>query len=313
MRFLLVPARCRISIIPKLTFPRIPFHKNYSLTPETSLNRRVGKETVNPRLKTLDNFDPERQPNETSAVYTRFGWFYIPTEFYLDGKIGVEIQNSLDDKGVTLETPKSEIQKLILEWCRQQPYEPKKKIKQRVKRRTPDVILNKFFINGKNGSVEEEKPEPLVIEQKRKPSDETLARRIERETYRVTPRSIFARYDENTGKYEIKGHVSQNAAFQYYLSKEWDNYKGQFKTKVETRVALGESWKKKTPEEKEALRLEFLEMLQNGQDLASGKIIPLESRLSTAVFNDGFRLRVRSDHTKNLMKIKQSSNEYLKN
>ena len=89
------------------------------------------------------------------------------------------------------------------------------------------------------------KPEPLVIEQKRKPSDETLARRIERETYRVTPRSIFARYDENTGKYEIKGHVSQNAAFQYYLSKEWDNYKGQFKTKVETRVALGESWKKK--------------------------------------------------------------------
>ena len=44
-------------------------------------------------------------------------WFYIPTEFYLDGKIGVEIQNSLDDKGVTLETPKSEIQKLILEWC----------------------------------------------------------------------------------------------------------------------------------------------------------------------------------------------------
>ena len=48
------------------------------------------------------------------------------------------------------------------------------------------------------------KPEPLVIEQKRKPSDETLARRIERETYRVTPRSIFARYDENTGKYEIK-------------------------------------------------------------------------------------------------------------
>ena len=37
------------------------------------------------------------------------------------------------------------------------------------------------------------------------------------------------------------------------------------------------------------------------------KIIPLESRLSTAVFNDGFRLRVRSDHTKNLMKIKQSS------
>ena len=73
----------------------------------------------------------------------------------------------------------------------------------------------------------------------------------------MTPRSIFARYDENTGKYEIKGHVSQNAAFQYYLSKEWDNYKGQFKTKVETRVALGESWKKKTPEEKEALRLEF--------------------------------------------------------
>lgn len=114
MKFVLVLARCRISIIPKLTFPRVPFHKNYSLTPETSLNRRVGKETVNPRLKTLDNFDPEKQPNETSAVYTRFGWFYIPTEFYLDGKIGVEIQNSLDDKGVTLETPKSEIQKLIL-------------------------------------------------------------------------------------------------------------------------------------------------------------------------------------------------------
>ena len=95
MKFVLVLARCRISIIPKLTFPRVPFHKNYSLTPETSLNRRVGKETVNPRLKTLDNFDPEKQPNETSAVYTRFGWFYIPTEFYLDGKIGVEIQNSL--------------------------------------------------------------------------------------------------------------------------------------------------------------------------------------------------------------------------
>ena len=35
-------------------------------------------------------------------------------------------------------------------------------------------------------------------------------------------------------------------------------------------------------------------------------------KIKTAVFNDGFRLRVRSDHTKNLMKIKQSSNEYLK-
>lgn len=280
-----------------MAFPRISFYKNYSFTPETTLNRRGDIETPNPRLKILDNFDPENKPNETSAVYTRFGWFYIPTEFYLDGKIGVEIQNSLDDNGVTSQTPKSEIQRLILEWCRDQPYETKKKYtrKRASKKEAPEVILDRLFNDAKNGSVGEHKHEPTV---------EGLPYEIEKAMLKVTSRSVFAKFDESTGKYEIKGAITQGAAYQYYLSKEWNHFRDLYITIKKTREALGKAWKNKTPEEREAMRLEFLEMLKNGKDLVAGKIVPLELRLTKTVFNDGYRLRVRSDYTKYLLRLK---------
>lgn len=303
--------------------------RNYTLKysppldiPEKELNERLLK-----IKKLLENYNThEIDAINTSGMYTKFGWFYIPLIYNQLNKSSEIIANELTNAGATLNTPHEEIQNFIDQWCNYNlPIKPEKPSKKTTTNSVDDLFessIHKMNIESsdsvkENGNQikqalklikQKEKDEIKLIKQQERLNKQNLKKdekrinleikKINQEELKISNRianlksKIIVKLNQNSGNYEILSKINKRHLNGYYCMKRlYELTKNQNKSFDETKEIIKQEWLSIDKITIKNLLNEFTQMLINGNDIYKGELIPLEKTLSEPSV-DGTQTRI---------------------
>ncbi|KAI5956954.1 hypothetical protein KGF54_000573 [Candida jiufengensis] len=254
------------------------------------------------KLKDYDpkNFNPDTQPNETSAIHTSKGWFYIPKQFHITDKepqlflenifklrkfsSNKEIQDYIINEMCTTYQPETQPTKLKRKQLKLN--EEMRKRKNLFKEQMLEINLEEF--NAKLKKSQEPKPTKEVKPTKKGPK------------LREPKESTKLRFKITNNKVEIKGNLNLKHTWLYYQSKQLTQIPRL------TKLEISNNWKKLPQNIKNQYHKDYRKLLLSGKDYYSGEIVDLSSRLSQLVEDDGFRCRKTRNELSFENRIKRS-------
>ncbi|EER30946.1 predicted protein [Candida tropicalis MYA-3404] len=304
------------SIINRLSFTRSYGLKYYPPNiPQDELDQIM--------LKTgefLKDYDPQNNLTTLSAIYTKFGWFFIPSIYNQSKKSEIVLTKDLINAGVDENTPHTEIQNYIDEWCRHNlPITPDVKKSKKVNKKAVDDLFNDAMgINKKKEEAklakEKAKEEAIRLKQEEKrlkeeakikareeakllklkaqeefkihKFEETLIKRPHTKKY-----TIIVKFDENTGKYDILTSITKDIVKDYFETEMFYKLLKEGKKYDECREIMQNVWNEKSQTEIEMSKFKIANMLKNGNDQYKGETISLKDALSDPL-SDGTQRRV---------------------
>ncbi|EMG50239.1 hypothetical protein G210_4735 [Candida maltosa Xu316] len=237
-----------------------------------------------------ESFDPVNDPSEAGAIYTNYGWFYIPARYYLNSDIINVMNRELELSGADNNTPPEEIQDFIYDWCIWNP--PLTRIRPKKQKKDEESLERLFNDELHIEESEHQKRKELLndkLKSKLKTDEDEPAKKPKSKTKAKEKvddgrkRELRFRFNEETGKYDISGKITLIHAWTYFKSKSYDIIKNGG-----TYAEIGKMWKSLPQEEQEKLRSEYTQLLKDGFDSQRGENVPLTTRLGEAQ-PDGYR------------------------
>ncbi|CAK9440069.1 uncharacterized protein LODBEIA_P41690 [Lodderomyces beijingensis] len=232
-------------------------------------------------------FDPQRFPDQASAIHTSLGWFFIPPQCNQSADNAKELDLALAQTEFTQQTNREEVQKFVYEWCadcsKQAENAPQRNPRSSIERKSRErnKTLNELYQEqldyGENDSNNNESKNGINhLEPQR-----LLKRALRDPEFKLRFKCI----DATKGKYEVRGLLLEQDVYKFYeYIKKQESSTGAI-GKIDS---IKKSWEQLTGAQQMEYAENYRELLSDGKAVAGKMAIDLALALDTSqVLEDG--------------------------
>lgn len=223
-------------------------------------------------VRTLASLAPTHvDPNENFGIKTDYGWYTIPKKYYAHDWTIPQIHKAIKDK---YENPtNSQIQSIIDKWCKDVKLSTKPKHTKFTKADIVKLEHQQLFERQMKPLLKaRRKEERALLKEQKKKEAEQKRRQFTRD------RNHMVDYVLEHGVYPPDFDFSTIKLTQAWNHFSTKNYIEGPMSHKEKKLIIGNKWNELTPEEKEEVRQEHIELLKKGLCYNKGKLIPIKTK-----------------------------------
>lgn len=224
------------------------------------------------------NYSTKVDPNSYYGLLTNYGWFAIPRKYYATDWTIPQIHEKLKQTFPDIDTnPRSfeEIQLVIMEWSNGPKLSPKPKptrITKADQRKLDELLLYKQQTKSLERAKAKEEKE--VAKQSRK--NEMKLKKEEKAKEKAQYYQYILKFGRIPETFDFN-KISYTSAWNHFAAKHYNLENGD-DTK-QKRANLSIKWQAMTQDDKEQVRLEYIDLLKKGLSYEKGQLVPLKSKI----------------------------------